>query len=70
LIWERKWTVPRDTVRSSAGIPFQFMIPSNMPVSRGAPVQSTIDGDVRWVLTANAPMPGLDYYAPFAIRVL
>jgi hypothetical protein len=70
LMWEGKWTVSRDAVRSSAGIPFQFMIPSNMPVSRGAPVQSTSDGDVRWVLTANAPMPGLDYYAPFAIRVL
>jgi hypothetical protein len=46
------------------------MIPSNTLVSRGAPVQSTSDGDVRWVLTANAPMPCLDYYAPFAIRVL
>jgi hypothetical protein len=69
LMWEDKWIVKRDAVRSSAGIPFQFMIPSNLPVSRGAPVQSTSDGDVRWVLTANAPMPGLDYYAPFAITV-
>jgi len=69
LLWEDKWIVKSDAVRSSAGIPFQFMIPSNLPVSKGAPVQSTSDGDVRWVLTANAPMPGLDYYAPFAIRV-
>jgi hypothetical protein len=69
LLWEQKWVVSRDAVRSSAGIPFQFMIPSHLPVSRGAPVQSESDGDVRWVLTANAPMPGLDYYAPFAIRV-
>ena len=69
LLWEEKWVVSRDTVRSSAGIPFQFMIPSHLPVSRGAPIQTGSDGDVRWVLTANAPMPGLDYYAPFAIRV-
>ena len=38
-------------------------------VGLGAPVQSDSDGDVRWVLTANAPMRGLDYYAPFAITV-
>jgi len=69
LRWEGKQVVPRNSVQSSAGIPFVFSIPADALPSHGPPVYERVDGNVRWILTVTAPMPGLDYYAAFAVDV-
>jgi hypothetical protein len=61
--------VAPDGVRSSAGIAFSFDLPADALPSRGPPVQTTSDGDVRWILEVTAPLPGLDFYAVFAVDV-
>lgn len=67
LKFEEKLVVPRASVQSSAGIPFAFAIPGDAPPSNGPPVYERQHGNVRWILTLTAPMPGVDYYAVFAI---
>jgi hypothetical protein len=69
-IWAGSRSIPSESVRASAGVPFSFDIPQDALPSRGPPVQTTTDGDVRWILEATAPMPGLDFYAVFAVTVL
>ncbi|MEO5756595.1 MAG: hypothetical protein ABIQ51_07035 [Mesorhizobium sp.] len=65
--YEEKLAVPRASVQSSVGIPFAFAIPADAPPSVGPPVYERRHGNVRWILTVTAPMPGVDYYAVFAI---
>lgn len=65
--YEEKLVVPRGTVRSSTGIPFAFAIPDDAPPSNGPPIYERQHGNVRWILTVTAPMPGVDYYAVFAV---
>jgi hypothetical protein len=67
LRWEEKVVVPRSSVQSSAGIPFAFSIPADALPSNGPPVYERVHGNVRWILTVTAPVPGVDYYAVFAI---
>lgn len=67
LKYQEKLVVPRVSVRSSAGIPFAFAIPADAPPSNGPPVYERQHGNVRWILSVTAPMPGVDYYAVFAI---
>src|SRR5436190_2227413 len=59
--------VPHGSVQSSVGIPFAFAIPADALPSNGPPVYERQHGNVRWILTVTAPMPGVDYYAVFAI---
>ncbi|WP_149803879.1 hypothetical protein [Mesorhizobium sp. NFR06] len=67
LRWQEKIVVPCASVRSSAGIPFAFQIPPDALASKGPPIYERVHGNVRWILTVSAPMPGLNYYAAFAI---
>ena len=67
LKFEEKLVVPRGSVQSSVGIPFAFAIPPDALPSNGPPVYEPQHGNVRWILTVTAPMPGVDYYAVFAI---
>ncbi len=67
LRYEEKLVVPRGSVQSSVGIPFAFAIPADALPSNGPPVYERQHGNVRWILTVTAPMPGVDYYAVFAI---
>ena len=67
LKYEEKLVVPRGSVLSSVGIPFAFAIPADALPSNGPPVYERQHGNVRWILTVTAPMPGVDYYAVFAI---
>jgi hypothetical protein len=69
LIWSGSRAIAPGTVRSSAGIAFSFDLPADALPSRGPPVQTTSDGDVRWILEITAPLPGLDFYAVFAVDV-
>jgi hypothetical protein len=69
LIWSGSRAIAADSVRSSAGIAFAFDLPADALPSRGPPVQTTSDGDVRWILEMTAPLPGLDFYAVFAVDV-
>ncbi|WP_136622485.1 MULTISPECIES: hypothetical protein [Mesorhizobium] len=67
LKYQEKLVIPRGSVQSSAGIPFAFAIPADALPSNGPPVYERQHGNVRWILTVTAPMPGVDYYAVFAI---
>ncbi|MEP6565169.1 MAG: hypothetical protein ABJB10_08510 [Mesorhizobium sp.] len=69
LKWQEKIVVPRGSVRSSAGIPFAFAIPADALPSVGPPIFEHQHGNVRWILTVTAPMPGVDYYAVFAVAM-
>lgn len=69
LIWSDSREIAAEGVRSSAGIAFSFDLPADALPSRGPPVQTTTDGDVRWILETTAPMPGLDFYVVFAVDV-
>jgi hypothetical protein len=69
LIWSDIRAIVPEGVRSSAGIAFSFSLPTDALPSRGPPVQTTSDGDVRWILEVTAPLPGLDFYAVFAVDV-
>jgi hypothetical protein len=62
--WTQKVQVTGDS--SSAGIPFSFALPPEMPPTAGAP---GTDGAVRWALIASAPRAGLNYHAVFPIPV-
>ncbi len=68
LRWSSRATVPRASVRSSAGIPIDFAIPADAPPTRGNSDLGTAEG-VRWVLEIAAPLAGLDYYAVFRLVV-
>ncbi len=67
LKWRETIVVPSTSVRSSTGIPLAFQIPPDALPSKGPPIYERVHGNVRWILTVSAPMPGLNYYAVFAI---
>ena len=69
LKWQDKIVVPRGSVQSSAGIPFAFAVPADALPSVGPPIFEHQHGNVRWILTVTAPMPGVDYYAVFAVTM-
>jgi hypothetical protein len=68
LRWSSMATIPRASVRSSAGLPVDFAIPMDAPPTRGNSDLGTGEG-VRWVLEIAAPLAGLDYYAVFRLVV-
>lgn len=68
IVWEGRQTVSRDRIRASEGIPFSFVLPADVPPSRGPTIHLDEEG-TRWILTITAPMRGMDYYAIFAIDV-
>ncbi|RWA76843.1 MAG: hypothetical protein EOQ28_03945 [Mesorhizobium sp.] len=67
LRWQEAVIVPCASVRSSTGVPFAFQIPPDALASKGPPIYERVHGNVRWILTITAPMPGLNYYAAFVI---
>jgi hypothetical protein len=63
--WEATLEVPSAGLRSSAGIPFEFALPADVPVAgdRG------LKGQIRWTLDVRAPGPGLDFATWFGVDV-
>jgi hypothetical protein len=66
VIGEWKQKVPASGDSSSAGVPFSFALPPEMPPTAGA---QSVDGSVRWALIASAPRVGLHYHSVFPIPV-
>ena len=66
VLGQWKQNVPASGDSSSAGVPFSFALPPEMPPTAGAP---GIDGAVRWALIASAPRAGVHYHAVFPIPV-
>lgn len=66
VIGEWKHKVPASGDSSSAGVPFTYTLPPEMPPTAGAPGTK---GAVRWALIASAPRAGMNYHAVFAIPV-
>jgi hypothetical protein len=61
-----KQHVPASGDSSSAGVPFSFALPPEMPPTAGEP---GVEGAVRWALIASAPRAGVHYHAVFPIPV-
>jgi len=65
-LWESFQTAPA-SARSSAGIPFQIVIPGNgLPSGARKGGSGTVER-VTWALEVRAPLRGLAYYAEFTI---
>jgi hypothetical protein len=64
--WEALRKVDPRSVDAKAGIPVEF----TLPVTALAHGDSRAEGDVRWVVTIDAPMQGTDFSAIFPIYVL
>jgi hypothetical protein len=66
ILGQWKQDVPASGDSSSAGVPFSFALPPEMPPTAGGP---GTDGAVRWALIASAPRVGVHYHAVFPIPV-
>jgi hypothetical protein len=64
--WESKVTVPAAGVQSRVGIPFDIPLPDVVPSDHAASERSEA---IRWQLTVQASLPGLDYRAIFGVRI-
>jgi hypothetical protein len=64
--WESRVIVPAAGVQSRVGIPFDIPLPDVVPSGHAAS-ESTVA--IRWQLTVQASLPGLDYRAIFGVRV-
>jgi hypothetical protein len=66
VLGQWKQNVPASGDSSSAGVPFSFALPPEMPPTAGGP---GTDGAVRWALIASAARAGVHYHAVFPIPV-